>query len=310
MATSLHLQVGVSLPRPVYPGMTYMVTRRCTQRQFLLRPDPEIVNAFIYCLGYASQCYEIDVIDFIQITNHLHEVIHDRHGNAPAFYERFHGLLAKCVNAFRGRWENVFSDTQPSVVVLPTTADLIARLVYVATNPLKHHLVARVDDWPGARGYRALLNGTPLHATRPNFFFDEKGLMPTEITLRVGIPPEVGDRAEILEELQYRVEEYERDKAIERARTGRKVLGRHAVLHQPWNASPTSREPRRTLHRKIAAACKWAVLESLQRKRDFVIAHRTARAALLQGIMIPFPFGTYWLRRYAGAPVEPSHFLS
>ncbi len=294
----------------MYPGSIYLVQRRCTHRQFLLRPDPEIVNAFIYCLAYASQRCEIDVIDFIQITNHLHEVIYDRYGNAPAFYERFHGLLAKCVNAFRGRWENVFSNSQPSVVMLPTTADLIDRLVYVATNPIKHHLVARVDDWPGASGYRALLNNTPLHATRPKFFFDEEGEMPAELTLRVGIPPEVGDRAEILEELQYRVEQYERDKASERARTGQKILGRYAVLRQPWDASPTSREPRRKIQRTIAAACKWALYESLQRKRDFVVAHRAARAALLDGLVIPFPFGTYWIRRYAGAQVEPSHFLS
>ncbi len=300
----------MSLPRPVYPGSVYLVQRRCTQRQFLLRPDPDIVNAFIYCLAYASQRCEIDVIDFIQITNHLHEVIYDRNGNAPAFYERFHGLLAKCVNAFRGRWENVFSNSQPSVVMLPTTADLIDRLVYVATNPLKHNLVARVDDWPGASGYRALLNDTPLHATRPTFFFDEEGEMPAELTLRVGLPPEVGDRAAILEELQYRVEQYERDKAAERARTGQKVLGRYAVLRQPWDASPTSREPRRKRQRTIAAACKSALSEALQRKRDFVVAHRTARAALLDGHAIPFPFGTYWIRRYAGARVEPSQFLS
>jgi hypothetical protein len=32
-------------PRQVLPGGTYMITRR-TQRQFLLRPDPEINNAF------------------------------------------------------------------------------------------------------------------------------------------------------------------------------------------------------------------------------------------------------------------------
>jgi triacylglycerol lipase len=32
-----------------------MITRRCTQRQFLLRPDPATNNAFVYCLAVAAQ---------------------------------------------------------------------------------------------------------------------------------------------------------------------------------------------------------------------------------------------------------------
>lgn len=299
----------VTLPRPVFPATTYMLTRRCTQRKFLLRPDPEMVNAFIYCLAVSSQRFEIDVIDFIQITNHMHESIYDRHGNAPQFYACFHGLLAKCVNAFRGRWENVFSSAQPSVVTLTTTEDLLDRLVYIATNAVRHHLVARVDDWPGAHGYRALLDDTPLHATRPKFFFSEHGRMPAKVALRVGIPPKLGDRDAILSELKVRVEEYEREKAAERARTGQEVLGRDAVLRQRWDASPTSREPRRKLQRTIAAVCKWARIEKLQRRAAFRIGYRKARLAMLRGRPILFPFGTYWLRRFAGVEVEAPQFL-
>jgi putative transposase len=43
------------LPREVLPGRTYMITRRCTQRQFLLRPDSATNNAFMYCLAVATQ---------------------------------------------------------------------------------------------------------------------------------------------------------------------------------------------------------------------------------------------------------------
>ena len=299
----------VTLPRPVYPATTYMLTRRCMHRQFLMRPDPEIVNAFIYCLAVAAQRFGIDVIDFIQLSNHMHEAIYDRFGNAPQFYEYFHVLLAKCVNAFRGRWENVFSSGQPGVVTLVTTEDLLDRLVYIATNAVKHDLVARVDEWPGASGYRALLNETPLHATRPKFFFSERGKMPKEVTLQVGIPPELGDRDVILDELKKRVESYERKKAVERARTGSKVLGRAAVLRQRWDASPASREPRRKLQRTIGAACKWTRINELARRRSFTIAHREARAAMIAGRPIRFPFGTYWLRRFAGVEVRASQFL-
>ena len=52
----------MSLPRQVLPGQFYMITRRCTQRQFLLRPVPATNNAFTYCLIEAAQRCEIDVL--------------------------------------------------------------------------------------------------------------------------------------------------------------------------------------------------------------------------------------------------------
>ena len=85
--------------------------------------------------------------------------------------------------------ENFFATVQTSVVELRTRQDLINRLVYVATNPVKDGLVARVADYPGASGYQALLTGVPLRATRPKHFFAKDGDMPEEVTLHVRIPP-------------------------------------------------------------------------------------------------------------------------
>jgi putative transposase len=281
-----------------------MVTRRCTQRQFLLRPDRETNNAVLYCLAVAAQRYQIDVLDFVQMSNHLHEVIYDRHGNAPAFYEHFHKLLAKCLNALRGRWENFFSSEQVCVVRLETIGDLIDKLVYVATNPVKDGLVERADDWPGASGYRALLRNRPLRATRPKHFFAEGGAMPEEVTLHLTIPPELGAREDIVAAVRAGVEAVEHAEAATRARTGQRAMGRYAVLRQPWRESPTSREPRRNLRPTIAARSWWARLEAIQRKRAFTAAYRKARRALLAGLPILFPPGTYWLRRFMGVSVE------
>jgi hypothetical protein len=283
-----------------------MITRRCTQRQYLLRPDPETNNAFLYCLIVAAQKYEVDVLDFIQMSNHLHDAIFDRLGNAPAFYEHFHKLLAKCVNALRGRWENVFASEQVCVVHLATVEDLIEKLVYIATNPVKAGLVARVEDWPGASGFRALMNGTVLRATRPKHFFAEDGVMPAEVSMQLRIPPELGDHDAIVAAVKLRVAQVEQDEARKRAASGRRVLGRYAVLRQSWRDSPTSREPRRTLRPTFAARSRWALLEAIQRKREFLTDYRAARVAVLAGAPAYFPFGTYWLRRFVGVAVAPS----
>ena len=297
----------MSLPRPVYPRSTYLVTRRCTQRQFLLRPDRDTNNAVVYCLAVAAHHCAVDVLGFVQMSNHLHYAIFDRHGNAPAFYEHFHKLLAKCMNALRGRWENFFSSEQVCVVRLESRDDVINKLTYIATNPVKGGLVAHVDEWPGANGYHASLTGTPLRATRPEYFFAEDGTMPSEVTLELTIPTELGDRGELFAEVRARVVATERDEARQRAETGRRVLGRYAILRQSWRESPTSREPRRNRRPRIAALDLWVRLEAIQRNDEFIAAHRTARLALRAGAPIPFPPGTYWWRRFAGVVVAPEN---
>jgi REP element-mobilizing transposase RayT len=126
----------VSLPREVIPGRFYMVTRRCTQREFLLRPDAATNNAFLYCLADAAQRCQITVLLTCALSNHHHTIVFDPDGNLPAFTEHFHKLLAKSQNALRGRWENFWSAEQVCVVRLVDPADVLHKLVYVATNPV------------------------------------------------------------------------------------------------------------------------------------------------------------------------------
>ncbi|MDB4958919.1 MAG: hypothetical protein JWO36_6488 [Myxococcales bacterium] len=102
----------------------------------------------MYCLAVAAQRCAVDVLAFISISNHLHNAIYDRCGTAPAFYEHFHKLLAKCMNALRGRWENFFSSEQVCVVRLETPEDLIDKLVYIATNPVKDGLARASKTGP------------------------------------------------------------------------------------------------------------------------------------------------------------------
>jgi putative transposase len=280
-----------------------MVTRNCTQKQFLLRPHKDTNNAFIYCLAVAANKYEIDVMAFTQMSNHLHDALFDRLGVNPAFNEHFHKLLAKCMNATLGRWENFFSSEQVNVVQLETREAVIEKIVYVVTNPVKHGLVERVEDWPGANGYHALMTGEPLRATRPTKFFAANGTMPEAVTLHLTIPPEIGNREEVLAEIRARVAAVEEAEARKRVASGRKVLGRYAVLRQSWRDSPMKREPRRGLRPTIAGRKLWKRLEAIRRKREFLSQYRQARMAQLAGLPATFPPGTYWLARFVGVAV-------
>ena len=290
-------------PRPVLPRQFYLITRRCTQRQLLLRPDPKTNNAFIYCLVVAALRYGITVLLPCAMSNHHHTVIYDRDGRYPEFVEHFHKLLARSQNVLRGRRENFWSSDQVSVVRLIDRDAVMDKLVYTATNPVLDHLVDRVHHWPGVNGLAALLAGRSLRASRPWHFFRPEGPMPEAVEMRLTIPPELGPEAEVLAELRERVGAVEATHEDERRRTGRQVLGRRAVLQQSWKAHPSSEEPRRTLNPRVAGRNKWSRIEALLRNRVFIEDYLRAREALRDGMPVPFPPGTYWLRRFANVAV-------
>jgi hypothetical protein len=298
MVLMLQQALTLTRPRPIEPRTTYMVTRSCTQQQFLLRPDPETNNAFVYCLAIASQRFDVPVMMFNQLSNHSHEVVHDRHGNLPAFYHCFHTLLAKCVNRLRGRSENVFSSHQTNLVRLVDAEALVEKLMYVATNPVKHDLVATTDEWPGANGYRALLDARPIRATRPKVFFSKKSKLPAEVELKVEIPAELGNRHTILSHLVQRVRDYEAEASARRTASSTTILGRYAIRRQSWKDTPSRVRQKRGLVPSFAGRF-WARVEAAQRKKDFEQAHAEALSKWLSGKPVQFPYGTYAMTRFA-----------
>jgi putative transposase len=291
------------LPRQVLPRQFYLITRRCTQRQFLLRPDSETNNAFLYCLINAATRCEIDVLLPCAMSNHYHVVIYDRAGRYPEFIEHFHKLLARSQNALRGRWENFWSSEQTSVVKLVDREAVLDKLVYTATNPVLGHLVERVHHWPGVNGVSSLLTGRLLRATRPLHFFRADGPMPDALELTLTIPSELGPIDQLLLELRERIHRTEDQQAAERGRTGSRVVGRRAVLAQSWRSYPASCEPRRNLQPRVAAPNKWARLEALLRNRVFVTEYADALARWRDNASARFPAGTYWLQRHAAISV-------
>lgn len=292
----------MSVPRQVLPQSFYMLNRRCTQRQFLLRPDRATNDTVLYCLAEASRRFGIDLILPSVLSNHHHIVLYDRYGRVIEFAEHLHKFIAKAMNALRGRWENFWSSEPLCLVRLVDPADVLDKLVYAATNPVKDGLVDRVHQWPGVNGLSALLNQRSITVRRPRHFFRADGPMPDEVTLDLVIPPELGDAEQVRGNLRQRVAAVEQALSSERARSGASVLGRRVILRQSWRDEPSSTEPRRGLRPRIAARSHWSRIEALCRNRAFVIAYRDARTRWCVGLPAIFPFGTYWLRRFAGVP--------
>lgn len=285
-----------------------MVTRRCTQRQFLLRPDADTTQAFLYCLAFAAKGTGIDVVAFLAHTNHHHTIVIDHEGRLPQFLETFHKLVAKHQNALRGRWENFWASEPTSVVELVDADDVVNKMVYALTNPVKDHMVERADQWPGASSLRANLEGDTISVRRPWRFFRKDGGMPESLSISCRRPPglEGLHRDEWRGRLREAIRTVERMAAGERRALGKSVLGRQQVLRQRPASRPNSPEPRRGLNPRVSASSKWARMEAIQRNKVFLAAYRVARNLWQAGKQAVFPQGTYWLQRFAGVPIEPA----
>jgi len=283
-----------------------MVTRRCTQRQFLLRPDRETTNAFIYCLALAAQRTEMRVLAFLAHSNHHHTIVVDTYGRMPEFLETFHKLVAKHQNALRGRWENFWASEASSIVELIDDEDVLAKMTYALTNPVKDGLIERADQWPGATSLRASLDERPISARRPSRFFRKDSDLPQTVTLEIERPPGFRHLAPIEWRgvLAGRICSAETAARHERNAEGRRILGRAEVLKQRPTDRPQSWEARRQLSPRAASVNKWARIEVLQRNKVFLSAYRAARDLWKGGATALFPTGTYWLRRFAGVSVE------
>jgi hypothetical protein len=280
-----------------------LITRRCTQRQFLLRPDDATNNAFIYCLAVAAIKCGIDVIYTLAESNHHHTVIFDRDGVVSAFVEHFHKLLARSQNALRGRWENFWSSEEPCITRLLDRDTVIDKLIYTASNPVKDRLVERAHQWPGANAYSAFMNRRALHATRPRHFFRDPGPMPEEVTLNFVIPEQLGSEADVIREVREGVAAVEERVRLERQTTGTRVIGRRRVLDQSWKDCPTSVEPRRDRRPRFAGPVALRV-PALASYRAFLTSYRRARECWIRGAPALFPSGTYWLSRFAFVPIQ------
>jgi REP element-mobilizing transposase RayT len=302
----------MTLPRQVVPGRDYMVTRRCSERRFFLRPDTDTNNAFIYCLVLAAMRAKVDVTFAVAMSNHHHTGIHDPDGNFPIFTEHFHGLLARCQNAYLGRFEGFWSSEPTSVVHLVEPNDILDKMTYAFTNPAAADLVDAVEEWPGVATFQATITGGHLTATRPKHFFRDDGNMPEVVSMRIARPHGFEDlgQSEWASLVTERVRSAEAENRRRRAAKGITVLGRGRILAQKPFACPESHAPRFQLSPRVAAKSKWARTETLRRNRGFVDKYRDAFRSHMAGLAgIVFPFGTYWMRKFAKVLCETAEMV-
>lgn len=286
----------MTAPRQIVAGRTYLITRRITQRQFLLRPDDEMNQIALYCIGEAAQRFDMGVIAFLVMSNHEHLVVRDNQANLPAFLAHLNKMIAKAGNVLRQRCENFWSNEPPSVVHLVNPEDVFEKLVYVLTNPVASNLVEHAVDWPGVSSLGMNLSGRTITVKRPKIYFGEDGKMPDEVTFTLVKP----DGFEDLSQEEWRtkiwtaVREVEERKRAERRTAKLGIIGRKEILAAKPTDTPSSLSPRGGLRPSIACRDRQRRKEELAK----LIAFRNGRADALARYNagepdVVFPYGTY-----------------
>jgi hypothetical protein len=72
LARHLLFSLGMTLPRQVLPGASYLVSRRCAQQEFLLKPTALTTAIFKYVLAVAAKRYGILLHAVCVMSNQLH----------------------------------------------------------------------------------------------------------------------------------------------------------------------------------------------------------------------------------------------
>ena len=278
-----------------------MVTRRCTQRQYLLLPSHVCKEVFLYALALAQRETGVQVHVVVVLSNHYHLMLSLFNCLLPDFAYVLDKYIAKCMNAYYGRWENFFAaGVQPSYVRCEDEESMLKQAVYSITNPVKDGLVKRSADWPGLLLWRP----GRYRAKRPTVFFaqtdNQDGPCPPELTLELSPLPlsSFENQRAVMERLGRDV--HDKEKAVRKQfrQQGRTFLGVARILAQHHTDSPSSYEPRRKMSPKVAAFDKWRRIERLQQNKRFVQEHTDCRLRFSAGQFdVVFPVGTYLMQR-------------
>ena len=283
--------------RQILPGTTYLVSRRCADRRFLLRPSA-LVNAVIeYVLAAKAQEYGILLHAYCVLSNHLHLVLTDPTGNLPPFMRDVGSTVAKALNAAHGKWEWFWAPGSYSAVALQRPDDVLDKMAYTLANPVKAGLVRRGAEWPGLWSAPARIGAGAKEVKRPAHYFREDGDTPPSAPLELVCPAGFASGEELRNRLTEALTEQEDRAARALAEAGRSFLGARSVMAQSPFAKPPPLEPRRGLRPRVASRDKWKRLEAIGRLKTFLVEYREAWEAFCAGARATvFPEGTYWIR--------------
>lgn len=233
---------GMTMPRLIHPNRVYFVTRRSVGREFFFHLSPEVQAAWRFLLAVACQRFDVRLIAYCLMSDHVHYVVHDPGRSLPRFTTWLHAEFAKAVNAIRRRSGCVWEPGMLNQPVLADGAKVLDKVAYVLANPVAAGLVRNAWEWRRAAtqpsDYLA-----PQVVDKPRSSYFKRSRLPGRVRLRHIVPPTHHGLAPADFVAMLR-EELARHEASAHVRHGKKFIGLDGLRAIDWTHRATSEERR------------------------------------------------------------------
>jgi len=297
-------------PRRWRFGAVYTEVKRTVDRQFLLKPTPEVRNIVGACLARAQRVYPVKIfwavanINTMQLGRAPMDEHPDALNNMSRFDQLFYGLLSREINKLWDREGPVWSTRNRSEECIEDRS-VEQQLLYALTNPVKDGLCEKVSDWEGLTLFGQLAGGEEerfyyIDWTR---WWNEGGKKNKKplceykkwVTVKLSPIPEWEKYSEHERQtlLRKRVRQIEDECAKERKKASRPAMSKSMRARVDPRDRPRNKKdagPQPLCH----STTKEAADEYKAGWRDFLVRFREASGKFLSGIFdVEFPDGSF-----------------
>jgi len=146
-------------PRLLLPNEIYFITSRTIDGAFFLRPSEEVNNTIGSILADAQEQSDVELFDFVFLSNHLHLAARSAECRLPQFMQYLKANIAVTINRVLGRRGHLWERRYSASPILDEGAQA-ERATYIYGHGVKEGLVARAELWPGVASVKERLSGT------------------------------------------------------------------------------------------------------------------------------------------------------
>lgn len=294
-------------PRRHIAGQVALITRRCSERRYFLRPDDYINDVTPFEIGKAANKYGQHVYAAVAMSNHIHVVLGDTTGDRSKFMQESMSGIARARNCDLERTGHFWEAGNYGDTVLLDRDAIERKLLYLWLNPVQSGLVERAEDWPG---FKILPRhwGETIRIEKPGKFYGRSN--PEVVEFVPQPPPGYEDMTleEVKDHFEERLRTTEDEIADLRSESGPEYACRGADAVKkinPHNA-PNTPAPFRTMNPRFATSDAELMASAIAEYRAFCDRYETLRQRWMKGTKkLRFPCGTVWMRRCAPIKCKP-----
>jgi len=279
------------------------------EQRFLLRPSEEACAIFRYLIALLAARHGVAVHAFVVLSNHLHLLKTDGQAEMPAFMRDLLAQATRRLNCVLGREGPLWDARRYSSVEVHGEGAAWDKLVYVMTNPIKHGLVSRPEDWPGLITLISEIRAGKVTVERPDLPCFKGSTLPEHVELELLPPPALGhlSREEYADQLERRVRERIRELNGLFLSSDKAPMGAERVLAADPNDRPVVHQEASGLDPRISSLEESSAYhrELLEELKEWRRAYWEARSRWSRDPRVEFPYGTYAMRVHYNARVAP-----